>query len=198
MPDQLTILGASNIPVGLMVIGGIVLIPVIWLIATVNRLVRLGNLIQESWSNVDVVLKRRYDLIPNLVETVKGYAQHEREVLAKVIAARDRAAASHGPIHEQADDENRLVQSVNQLLARVEAYPQLKASESYIELQRELVNTEDRIAAARRFYNANVREHNTVVQQFPSMLVAGMMSRKPAEFFEVEELSIRGLPKVAF
>ncbi|HKQ49354.1 MAG TPA: LemA family protein [Phycisphaerae bacterium] len=187
----------TEAPVGAIVIAAVVLVPVVWFIATLNRFIRLGNLIKESWSNVDVVLKRRYDLIPNLVETVRGYAKHEREVLAEVIAARDRAAASNGRAAEQAADENRLVHSVNTLLARAEAYPELKANQNFLALQQELVNTEDRIAAARRFYNANVREHNTLVDQFPSMFVARMMGRQKVDFFEVEDLAIRMAPKVA-
>ncbi len=190
-------LAAGDVPVGLVVMAAIVLIPLVWFIATLNRFVRLGNLIKESWSNVDVVLKRRYELIPNLVETVRGYARHEREVLAEVIAARDRAAASNGRAAQQAEDENRLVRSVNTLLARAEAYPELKASANFLQLQQELVNTEDRIAAARRFYNANVREFNTLVDQFPSMLVAQMMGKQKTDFFEVEDLAIRMAPKVA-
>ena len=191
------LLAARDVPIGAIVVGAMVLVPVVWIIATINRFVRLGNLIKESWSNVDVVLKRRYDLIPNLVETVRGYAKHEREVLAEVIAARDRAAASNGRAAEQAEDENRLVHSVNTLLARAEAYPELKANQNFLALQQELVNTEDRIAAARRFYNANVREHNTLVDQFPSMLVARIMNRQKVDFFEVEDLAIRMAPKVA-
>lgn len=189
---------SGDVPIVPIVIGVIILVPLIWVIATVNRFVRLKNLIHESWSNVDVVLKRRYDLIPNLVETVKGYATHERDALEQVIAARNRALGSTGRIREQADDENKLVKSVNHLLGLAEAYPDLKASENFLQLQRELVNTEDRIAAARRFYNANVREHNTLVQQFPSMFVARMMGRQAEDFFEVEELAIRKSPVVAF
>lgn len=182
--------------VGPAIVAAVIATPFVWLIATINRFVRLGNLIRESWSNVDVVLKRRYDLIPNLVETVKGYAKHEREVLERVIAARNKAAASHGPVHDQAEDENNLVHRVNDMLALAEAYPDLKASANFLALQQELVNTEDRIAAARRFYNANVREHNTLVDQFPSMLVARMMKRQPADFFEVDSIAIRAVPHV--
>ncbi len=195
--NDAAILAATEVPVGLIVVAAIVLVPLIWFIATLNRFIRLGNLIRESWANVDVVLKRRYDLIPNLVETVRGYVKHEREVLAEVTAARDRAVASTGRAAQQAEDENRLVRSVNTLLARAEAYPELKASQNFLALQQELVNTEDRIAAARRFYNANIREHNTLVDQFPSMLVARLMGRQKADFFEVEDLSIRMAPKVA-
>ena len=188
----------DNVPIGLIVVGAVVLVPVIWFIATLNRFVQLRNLIHESWANVDVVLKRRYELIPNLVETVKGYAAHERSALEQVIAARNRALASTGRVREQADDERRLVNEVNHLLALAEAYPDLKASENYLQLQRELVNTEDRIAAARRFYNANVRENNTLVQQFPSLIVARLMGRQAEDFFEVDELAIRKAPAVGF
>lgn len=188
----------DNVPIGLIVVGAVVLVPVIWFIATLNRFVRLRNLIHESWANVDVVLKRRYELIPNLVETVKGYAAHERAALEQVIAARNRALASTGRVREQADDERRLVNEVNHLLALAESYPDLKASENFLQLQRELVNTEDRIAAARRFYNANVRENNTLVQQFPSLIVARLMGRQAEDFFEVEELAIRKAPVVGF
>lgn len=170
---------------------------VVFVVSLYNQLVRLRNASESAWSDVDVQLRRRYELIPNLVETVRGYARHEREVLAEVIAARDRAAASNGRAAQQAEDENRLVRSVNTLLARAEAYPELKASANFLQLQQELVNTEDRIAAARRFYNANVREFNTLVDQFPSMLVAQMMGKQKTDFFEVEDLAIRMAPKVA-
>lgn len=173
-------------------------VPAIWAIATVNRLVRLGNHIRESWANIDVCLRRRHDLIPNLVETVRGYMQHEREVLAQVIEARGRLRPDSGPTRTHVDDENRLARAVNQLLACVEAYPQLHASANFLALQRELVETEDRIAAARRFYNANVREHNTLVDQFPSLLVARLMNRRPEEYFEVEPLQVRAAPSVGF
>lgn len=178
-------------------VGIVVGLPLIWLIVTANRFVRLRNLIRESWSNVDVVLKRRYDLIPNLVETVKGYVRHERELFERVAEARSRAVASTGRVGQQAADENQLVRCVNQLLARVEAYPELRASQQFLALQRELVNTEDRIAAARRFYNANVREYSTLAGQFPSLLVARLMKLPPEDFFEVEDLAIRQPVQVA-
>lgn len=190
------VLMQNSFPIGPILLGAAILVPVVWFIATVNRFVHLRNLIRESWSNVDVVLRRRYDLIPNLVETVKGYMKHERDALESVIAARNRAAANHGRIREQAADENTLVQSTNGLLALVEKYPDLKASESFLQLQRELVNTEDRIAAARRFYNANVREHNTLREQFPSMIVARLMKREEEDFFEVEDLAVRMNPQI--
>lgn len=190
------VLMQGSFPIGQIIVGAAILVPVVWFIATVNRFVHLRNLIRESWSNVDVVLRRRYDLVPNLVETVKGYMKHEREALESVIAARNRAATNHGRIREQAADENTLVQSTNGLLALVEKYPDLKASESFLQLQREMVNTEDRIAAARRFYNANVREHNTLRGQFPSMIVARLMNREDEDFFEVEDLAVRMNPQI--
>lgn len=177
-------------------LGTFAMLPIVWFVATMNRFVHLRALIRESWANVDVVLKRRYDLIPNLVETVKAYAAHERETIESVIAARNRAAANHGRISEQASDENQLVHNVNGLLALAERYPDLKANQNFLALQQELVNTEDRIAAARRFYNANVREYNTLCQQLPSMIVANILGHKEEEFFEVEDLSIRMTPMV--
>ena len=171
-------------------------VPLLWLIGTYNGLVRLRNHCRESWSDIDTELKRRYDLIPNLVETVKGYAAHERQVLASVTEARTRAQASTGSPASQARDENVLVGSLKNLFAVAEGYPQLKASENFLQLQNELVNTEDRIQAARRFYNANVRDLNTRIEVFPSNLVAGMFGFTPWEFFEVAELNIREAVKV--
>ncbi len=171
----------------------IVLLPLIWFIATYNSLVRLRQYVRESWSGIDTELKRRYDLIPNLVEAVKGYAAHERSVLEDVTKARAGAVASTGSPAAQAKDENVLVGSLRQLLAVAENYPQLKASENFLSLQTELANTEDRIQAARRFYNANVRDLNTRIEVFPSSLVAGPFHFQPAEFFEIDE-AIRRAP----
>jgi len=154
-----------------------------WAVATHNAFVRLEKLMRESWANVDVALKRRHDLIPNLVETVKAFAAHEREVFERVIAARERALTGG------AAEENDLARATNALLARAEAYPELRSSANFLELQRELVNTEDRIAAARRFFNANVRDYNTMREQFPSSIMAG--GRSAAEFYEVESISVR-------
>jgi LemA protein len=171
----------------------LIALPIAWY----NKLVRLRHLISESWGNVDVQLRRRYDLIPNLVNVVKGYAQHERDTLQMVIDARNCAEANHGAVGSQARDEQRFVSATRQLLAVAEAYPQLKASQNFLALQQELVNTEDRIAAARRFYNANVRDYNIARSTFPTMLVAGMGDFPPADFFEVEEITIRQAPAVA-
>ncbi len=168
----------------------------LWTIGTMNRLTRLHNLVKESWSQVDVALKRRYDLIPNLVETCKAFASHERETFERVIEARNRAMSNHGSAADQARDESALVGSVRGLLARAESNPQLRSSEHFLELQRELANTEDRIAAARRFYNSNVRDYNVAIEQFPASLVAG--ERKPVEFFEADSLEVRMPAGVAF
>jgi LemA protein len=160
-----------------------------------NSLVGLRNHVKESWSDVDTELKRRYDLIPRLVSTVKGYAAHEKEVLEKVTEARTRALHSTGSPRSQAVDENELVRNLKSLFAVVERYPDLKASGNFLELHRELVNTEDRIQAARRFYNGNVREYNNRVQMFPSTIVASTFNFKEAEFFEIEEME-RAVPAV--
>lgn len=180
----------------LCVIAAIVFIPLLWLIGTYNGLVRLRQHVGESWSGIDTELKRRYDLIPNLVSTVKGYAAHERDTLERVIAARQKAVASNGSPAQQAADENVLVGSLRQLMALREAYPDLKANQQFLALQKELANTEDRIQAARRFYNANVRDLNTRIEVFPSNLVAGWFSFKRAEFFEIEDVSMREAPTV--
>ncbi|MCE5229527.1 LemA family protein [bacterium] len=174
----------------------VILIPMMWLIGTYNGLVRIGNFVRESWAGIDTELKRRYDLIPNLVETVKGYAAHERQVLEAVVQARNRAAASNGSPQSQARDENEFVGALRQLFAVVEGYPNLKASANFLALQRELVNTEDRIQAARRFYNANVRDLNTRIQVFPSNLVASMFNFNGAEYFEIESAIERTAPQV--
>lgn len=180
-----------------LVIGGIILIALLFPLAWYNKLVRLRQLIRESWGNVDVQLKRRYDLIPNLVNVVKGYAQHERETLEAVIEARNRAQQNHGAVGAQADDERQLVNATKQLFAVAEAYPDLKASANFMALQRELVDTEDRIAAARRFYNANVRDYNVSRTTFPTMLVAGFGDFPPQDYFEVEDSTTRSVPQVA-
>jgi LemA protein len=166
-------------------------------LAWYNKLVRLRQLIAESWGNVDVQLRRRYDLIPNLVSVVKGYAQHEQSTLQMVIEARNRANANHGAVGSQADDERKLIEATKQLFAVVERYPELKASQNFLSLQQELVNTEDRIAAARRFYNANVRDYNIARTTFPTMLVAGMGDFPPQDFFEIDDYTVRQAPVVS-
>jgi LemA protein len=179
------------------VLGVVVLIPLIWFIATYNGLVRLRNHCRESWSGIDTELKRRYDLIPNLVETVKAYAKHERETFDSVVAARTRAVGSTGSPASQARDENALVGTLRSLLAVAENYPDLKASQNFQRLQDELVNTEDRIQAARRFYNANVRDLDTRIEVIPSNVVAGMFGFQKEEYFEIDSAIERSAPKVA-
>ena len=175
----------------------LLLLPVIWFIGTYNGLVKLRQQCHESWSVIDTELKRRYDLIPNLVETVKGYAAHERAVLEGVTEARSRAVASTGSPAHQAADENALVGAMRQVFAVAERYPDLKASQNFLKLQSELAITEDRIQAARRFYNANVRDMNTRVESIPSNIVAGMFGFQREEFFEIEDAGLRAVPAVA-
>ncbi len=177
---------------------GILVFVLLWVVLNYNALVRIRQQVAESWSGIDTELKRRYDLVPNLVETVKGYAAHEREVLQNVTEARARAAASGGSPEDQARDEKALVESMNRLLAVAEGYPDLKASEHYLELQKELANTEDRIQAARRFFNANVRDLNTRIEVFPSNLIAQMFNFEQAGFFEVESSKVRQVVDVSF
>jgi LemA protein len=169
-----------------------------WIVVTYNRLISLRNLITDSWSNVDTELRRRYDLIPNLVNTVKAYAAHERAVLESVTTARAQAMSSTGDPAAQAHDENQLVRSVRQLLAVSEAYPSLKADQNFLHLQQELVNTEDRIQAARRFFNGNVRDYNILVETFPSNLIASAAGFRRRQFFEIEEAVARAVASVMF
>jgi len=168
------------------------------LVGMYNSLVRGRNHVRESWAGIDTELKRRYDLVPNLVETGKAYARHEREVLEQGNEARTRAAASTGSPAAQARDENVLVGGLKRLLAVAEAYPDLKASRNFLALQAQLTETEDRIQAARRFYNANVRDYNNRCQMFPTNVMAGMFRFEPAEFFEIEAALERAAPQVGF
>jgi LemA protein len=179
--------------VPLVVLGALLLLPLLYVVVTYNALVALRNYIRDAWSNVDTELKRRYDLIPNLVATVKGYAAHEREVLEQVTQLRAQCMASTGRPEDQAVDENQLVAALQRLLAVVENYPQLKADQHFLQLQRELVNTEDRIQAARRFYNGNVRDYRNKCQTFPSSLVAGAFGFEPQDYFQVPP-SVREVP----
>lgn len=176
----------------------VVAVPLGWGIATYNGFVRLRNLVQEAWRQIDVELQRRHDLIPNLVETVKGYAAHERAVFEEVTRARALASGPASGPAEQAAHENALTEAIGRLFAVAEAYPQLRASENFQQLQGELTNTEDRIAAGRRFYNANVRELNTKVETFPANLIANMFSFERAEYFEIEDRAVRQVPTIDF
>lgn len=183
-------------PSWLIIAGVVVLAPLLWLLAAFNRLVRLRNHCDEAWSNIDTELKRRYDLIPNLVHTVQGYAAHERALLEEVTRLRGLCVAENGPPRQQAAAENQLVGALRHLMARIEQYPDLKASDHFLSLQRELAITEDRIQAARRFHNGNVREMNNAAETFPSSVVAAIFGFKSREFFEVEDSGVRIAPAV--
>ncbi len=176
----------------------IVLVVLVAFIGMYNGLVSIRNQCDEAWSNVDTELKRRYDLIPNLVNTVKGYAKHEKELLEDLVNLRERASANHGNVASQAADEGLLQKALGQLMVRLEAYPDLKASSNFLELQGELANTENRIQAALRFYNGNVRANNNKMEQFPSNIVASMFTFSRREFFELEIPEAREAPQVAF
>ena len=175
----------------------LVAVAVIYAAVTYNSLIRLRMQSEEAFSDIDVQLKRRHDLIPNLVETVKGYASHERQVFENVTAARANAAAAHGP-EQQAQAENALTGALRQLFAVAENYPDLKASGNFLELQNELTDTEDKIQAARRFYNMTVRDLNMKIQQFPSRIVARFANAHQREFFELEDVREREVPAVSF
>ena len=177
--------------VPLLILGVPVLLVLIWFIATYNRFVGLRNHCTEAWSNIDTELKRRYELIPNLVATVKGYAAHEQSVLEEVTRLRAVCAADQGSVAHQSHSEQALVGALGRLFVVAEQYPDLKASDNFLKLQRELVNTEDRLQAARRFFNGNVRENNNLVESFPSNIIANMFSFTLRDFFEVEP-AVRG------
>jgi LemA protein len=167
----------------LWIVLGAVVIVIFWIIGVFNGLVVLKNRAKEAWADIDVQLKRRYDLIPNLVETVKGYATHERELFEKVTLARAAAMGAQG-MKEKAGAENMLSETLKSLFAVSENYPDLKASTNFLELQRELTDTEDKIQAARRFYNTNVRDLNIKVESFPANMIAGSFGFKQMELFE--------------
>ncbi|HKB15953.1 MAG TPA: LemA family protein [Planctomycetota bacterium] len=181
----------------LAIAGGVLLLALVYVAATYNGLVALRNHLKEAWADVDVQLKRRYDLIPNLVATVKGYAKHEREIFERIAELRGRAVASRGSVGSQVEDEKPLIAALRQVLAVVERYPELKADRSFLALQAELSETEDRIAAARRFYNANARDLNIKVETFPSSVVAALLGFRRTDYWEVEEATQRAAPSVA-
>ena len=177
----------------------LVFIALIWALTIYNGLVRLRQHVAESWSTIDTELKRRHDLIPNLVEVCRGYAAHEASVFAQVAQARGAAAAATDPSvspDDQARRESALTGSLRTLFAVSEGYPELKASDHFLALQHELAMTEDRIQAARRFYNANVRDLNTRVEQVPSNVIAGLFHFETADYFEIDEASVRAAPSV--
>jgi LemA protein len=177
----------------------LIVILAIGAVVSYNRFVSQKQLIKDAWANIDTELKRRYDLIPNLVETVKGYAGHEREVFENVTRARAMATSATGSPAEQAAAEGPFVAAMRQLFAVAENYPDLKANQNFLALQQELSNTEDRLQTARRFYNANVRDYNRRVQSFPSSMIANSFHFAPAEFFEIDDVIRQaGAPQVNF
>jgi LemA protein len=172
----------------------------LFLVATYNRLVTLRQRVREAWSDIDVQLKRRYDLIPNLVETVKGYAAHEKTVFENVTNARSNAiaAGATGSPEQRAQAENVLTGALRSVFAVAENYPQLQASQNFRDLQEQLTATEDKIAFARRFYNGNVRDYNTSLQTFPTTVLAGMFGFTSEQYFELADAKEREVPKVSF
>ncbi|MBI2451013.1 MAG: LemA family protein [Parcubacteria group bacterium] len=176
----------------IILIGGI-----LWIIFAFNRLVTLKNRVKEAWADIDVQLKRRYDLIPNLVETVKGYASHEKELFENVAKMRSRLMEAKG-VKEKGEADMALGGALKTLFAVAEDYPELKASQNFAQLQNDLTDTEDKIQAARRFYNGNIRDFNILIESFPSNIIAGIFNFKMAEFFELEEEAAKEPVKVKF
>ena len=179
------------------VVLGLVVVVVLWLVATYNRLVALRNRIQNAWSQIDVQLRRRYDLIPNLVETVKGYAKHESGVFERVTQARNMAANAQ-TVKAQGEADNMLTGALKSLFAVAEAYPDLKANQNFLMLQEELAGTESKVAYARQFYNDVVMKFNLKQQVFPSNILANMFGFKTREYFQIEEEVAKGPVKVSF
>ena len=179
------------------IIVGVVVAFILWLIGVYNSLIRTKNHVNEAWSDIDVQLKRRYNLIPNLVETVKGYAKHEREVFEKVTQARSQAMGAQS-VEEHGKAENMLKGALKSLFAVAENYPELKPSDNFSKLQDELADTENKIQASRRFYNGNVRDFNTKIQVFPTNMFAKRLGFNKREFFEIEEEGEKKNPEVKF
>ena len=184
----------------LIVILGVVILLGLYVLFLYNSLVTRRNRVDEAWSDIDVQLKRRHDLIPNIVQTVKGYASHEKETFTAVIEARNMAmqAQKGGNAGEVAQAENMLSGTLKSLFALSENYPALRANENFLQLQGELTNTEDKIQASRRFYNGQVRDFNTAIQKFPAVLIASSIGFKKREFFEIGDEAQRENPKVEF
>ncbi|MGB9743291.1 MAG: LemA family protein [Minisyncoccales bacterium] len=181
----------------LKIVIGLAVLILLWVIFIYNQFVRLRNRTREAWADIEVQLKRRYDLVPNLVETVKGYAAHEKELFEKVTEARTRAMGAQ-TMKEHSEAENVLSQALKTLFAVAENYPQLRASENFLELQKEITDTEDKIQAARRFYNGNVRDLNIKIESFPANIVAAIFGFKKMDFFEITEAVEKEPIKVQF
>jgi len=179
------------------IIIAILAVLVAYIVAMYNALIRLRNQVQEGWSGIDVQLKRRYNLIPNLVSTVKGYQQHENETLRQVTELREQAMNTND-IKSKAKLESALSSSIGKLLVSVEAYPDLKASQNFLDLQKQLSDIEDQIQMARRYYNGTARDYNTKIQSFPDMIIANMFRFKARDYFEVEGEAEKAVPKVDF
>lgn len=181
----------------LWIILAVIALLVVIVISIFNRLVSLKNRSDEAWSDIDVQLKRRHDLIPNLVETVKGYAKHEKELFEKVTKARTEAISSKSMV-DKAKAENQITAALKSVFAVAENYPNLKANENFVELQREITDTEDKIQAARRFYNGNVRDLDIAIESFPSNIIAGMFHYQKKELFELDDVAERQNVEVKF
>jgi len=182
-----------------LIVIGIIVLMLAFIVGLYNSLVRLRNQVKNAWSQIDVQLKRRHDLIPNLIETVRGYMKHERETLEAVTKARQQAVnISGGSVEDQARAESILSQTLKTLFAVAENYPDLKANQNFLALQEELTSTENKIAFSRQFYNDSVLRLNNKIQMFPSNIIANMFAFKQAEFFEIETPAEREAPKVQF
>ncbi len=181
----------------LLVFLGIIVVVIMWIVGIFNSLVRLRNQVKNAWSQIDVQLKRRHDLIPNLIETAKGYMKHERETLQSLTEARSRAMGADG-IGEKIKAEGQLSEAMGKFFVVVENYPDLKASQNFLALQEELSTTENRIAYSRQGYNDQVLFLNNKIQMFPSSIIAGMFHFKEEEFFEIEDIKEKEVPKVDF
>ncbi|MHC4742444.1 MAG: LemA family protein [Planctomycetota bacterium] len=183
--------------IALGIIGGLILLVIFFVIGVYNSLVRLRNQVDNSWSQIDVQLKRRHDLIPNLVETAKGYMTHERETFEAITEARSKAMGA-GSVADAAKAEGALGEALSKFMLVVENYPDLKANQNFLALQEELTSTENKISFARQSYNDQVLGFNNKIQMFPSNIIAGMFSFTAREFFEIEEAAQREVPKVSF
>jgi LemA protein len=181
----------------LLILLGVVVIAVLWAVSIYNGLVRRKNVVAEAWSGIDTQLKRRADLIPNLVETVKGYATHERETFDELARLRSAGQGQADPA-ARAQTEQAITAAIGKVLAVAEAYPELKANANFMSLQNELASVEDQIQLARRYYNGTARDFNVMIEQFPSNLVANMGGFKPAQFFQIDNEADRAAPKVSF
>lgn len=185
------------VTIAALVVAAVALLALFWAIGAYNGLVRLRNEVRNAWSQISVQLKRRHDLIPNLVETVKGYAAHEKGTLESVVQARTKAVSASG-VADQARAEGELSQALGRLMLLVENYPNLKANQNFLALQEELTSTENKISFARQFYNDSVMTYNTRIQSFPPNIIAGAFGFAAAEFFEIEDPSERQAPRVKF